>query len=380
MIKYIIVIKCVRQLDMHENCINIQFLGYKMDKNNINSTLTGFENTEVNGQGNSGENIQDSAIFENCRKILDECRAEAAKRLVGQGQVIDAILTAIITGGHVLLEGVPGLAKTLAVKTFAELSGLDFKRIQFTPDLLPADVSGTLIYEQNTGNFSVRKGPVFTNVVLADEINRAPAKVQSALLEAMAEKQVTIGEKTYPLPQPFLVLATQNPIEQEGTYNLPEAELDRFLLKVLVSYPTPQEEIQIVKTAGKAGDVAVKKVLFAQKIKDLQLAFEKVVCADKIIEYMVNIVSVTRNLNTGRRTEFSKYISFGASPRSGIALLQCSKVKALFAGRSFVLPEDVKNAACEVLRHRLVLSYEAAADGITADEIISKILTFVPVP
>lgn len=351
-----------------------------MDKNNkdLTSDLTSESFSGVAGGGKDGQ--ADAEFFDGCRKIIEDCRAEAAKRLVGQASVIDAILTAIITGGHVLLEGVPGLAKTLAVKTFADISGLDFKRIQFTPDLLPADVSGTLIYDQNSGKFSVRKGPVFTNLVLADEINRAPAKVQSALLEAMAEKQVTIGEQTYALPEPFLVLATQNPIEQEGTYNLPEAELDRFLLKVLVSYPTPQEEVQIVKTAGKAGDVAVKKVLSAQKIKDLQSAFEKITCADKIIEYIVNLVSVTRTLNTGRRTDFSKYISFGASPRSGIALLQCAKVKALFAGRSFVLPEDVKNAACEVLRHRLVLSYEAAADGITADEIISKILTFVPVP
>lgn len=300
--------------------------------------------------------------------------------IVGQTHLVESLLIGLLSNGHVLLEGVPGLAKTLAIKTLANLVSGQFSRVQFTPDLLPADVIGTMIYSQTEGKFIANRGPIFANFVLADEINRAPAKVQSALLEAMAEKQVTIGEKTYPLPQPFLVLATQNPIEQEGTYILPEAELDRFLLKVLVSYPTPQEEIQIVKTAGKAGDVAVKKVLSAQKIKDLQSAFEKVVCADKIIEYMVNIVSVTRNLNTGRRTEFSKYISFGASPRSGIALLQCSKVKALFAGRSFVLPEDVKNVACEVLRHRLVLSYEAAADGITADEIISKILTFVPVP
>ncbi len=338
-----------------------------MDKNNIDSTLEELD-------------AADNTLFENCRKIVEECRTESAKRLVGQQHVIDAILTSIITGGHLLLEGVPGLAKTLAVNTFAEFSGLDFKRIQFTPDLLPADVSGTLIYEQNTGRFSVRKGPVFTNIVLADEINRAPAKVQSALLEAMAERQVTIGDETYPLPEPFLVFATQNPIEQEGTYNLPEAELDRFLLKVLVDYPGAQEEIQIVKTAGKANLIKVNKVLSASKIKELQGAYEKIVCADKIVEYIVNIVSVTRNLNKGRRTEFSKYISFGASPRAGIAMLQCAKVQALFAGRSFVLPQDVKNCALDVLRHRLVLSYEAAADGVTADDIISKILTFVPVP
>ncbi len=347
-----------------------------MDKNNISP----FDSAVSENTQNTTSELKDVALFENCKKTVETCRAEAAKRLVGQTHVIDAILTSIITGGHLLLEGVPGLAKTLAVNTFADISGLDFKRIQFTPDLLPADVTGTLLYEQNTAKFTVRKGPVFTNIVLADEINRAPAKVQSALLEAMAEKQVTIGDETYRLPEPFLVFATQNPIEQEGTYSLPEAELDRFLLKVLVDYPSPQEEIEIVKTAGKANHVEVKKVLSAAKIKELQSAFEKVVCADKIVEYIVNVVSVTRNLNKGRRADFSKYISFGASPRSGIALLQCAKVRALFAGRSFVLPQDVKECAADVLRHRLVLSYEAAADGVTADDIISKILTFVPVP
>lgn len=329
---------------------------------------------------NENQNI-DSNQFEKISKLIQECREEAAKRIVGQSQIIDSILTALITGGHILIEGVPGLAKTLAVKTFAEIAGMDFKRIQFTPDLLPADVSGTLIFEQTSGKFSVRKGPVFTNIVLADEINRAPAKVQSALLEAMAEKQVTIGEETYKLPSPFLVLATQNPIEQEGTYNLPEAELDRFLLKVQVSYPTIQEEVQIVRTCGKAGEIPVKKLLSSSKIQEMQNLLEQIVCDDKIIEYIVKIVAVTRNQNLkSKKTEIEKYISFGASPRSSIALLQCAKCKALFAGRSFVLPEDVKNSALEVLRHRLVLSYEAAADGITSDDLISKILTFVPVP
>lgn len=319
--------------------------------------------------------------FDNCKKIIDSVRKEAAKRLVGQTEVIDGILTAIVCGGHILLEGVPGLAKTLAVKTFADISGIDFKRIQFTPDLLPADVSGTLIYEQTSGKFSVRKGPVFTNLVLADEINRAPAKVQSALLEAMAEKQVTIGEETYPLPDPFLVLATQNPIEQEGTYNLPEAELDRFLLKVMVPYPTAQEEIQIVKTCGKADQVAVKKILTKETIKDLQRILDSVTCDDSIVEYIVSIVSVTRTITaTSKKNDISKYISFGASPRSGIAMLQCAKAHAMFNGRSFVTPEDVNAVALSVLRHRLVLSYEAAADGVTADDIISRILSFVPVP
>ncbi len=330
--------------------------------------------------------------FTECKNLVQEIKDQAAKRIVGQSQVIEGILTALVCNGHILLEGVPGLAKTLAVKTFAELSGLDFKRIQFTPDLLPADVSGTLIYEQHSGKFSVRKGPVFTNVVLADEINRSPAKVQSALLEAMAEKQVTIGEESYPLPSPFLVLATQNPIEQEGTYNLPEAELDRFLLKVLVPYPTPQEEVEIVKTAGKAGEVPVEKILSAEKLKEMQALLNEITCDDKIVEYIVSIVTATRPNQEKKplskiavrampkKDDISKYISFGASPRAGIALLQSAKAQALFQGRDFVLPDDIKAAAPAVLRHRIVLSYEAAADGVSSDDLIQKILEILPLP
>ena len=317
-----------------------------------------------------------------CRELAQNCRDEAAKRLVGQNQVIDGILMAMVAGGHVLLEGVPGLAKTLAVRTFAEISGLDFKRIQFTPDLLPADLTGTLIYEQNTGRFSVHKGPVFTNVVFADEINRAPAKVQSALLESMAEKQVTIGETTYKLPDPFFVLATQNPIEQEGTYNLPEAELDRFLMKILVPYPTASEEIKIVQTGGNAPLVPVEKVFSAQALKKCRALLERIVCDEKIVEYIVSIVNVTRPSNSlaAAKSDISKYITYGASPRAGIALLQCAKVQALFSGRSFVLPDDIKAVAKNVLRHRLVLSYEAAASNVSADDIIEKILELTPLP
>jgi len=328
--------------------------------------------------------------LEDSRVLIDECRKEVAKRLVGQSAVVDGILTAFIAGGHVLLEGIPGLAKTLAVKAFSDVAGLDFKRVQFTPDLLPADVSGTLVYERTSGQFTVRKGPVFTNILLADEINRAPAKVQSALLEAMAEKQVTIGEKTYPLPQPFFVLATQNPIEQEGTYNLPEAELDRFLLKINVPYPTAEEECQIVKTAGKAGEIPVKNVFKAEQLMNLRKLLDYIVCDDKLVSYIVSIVNVTRPLTEKKNghisvikkspDEIARYITYGASPRAGIALLQCSKVQALFNGRSFVLPEDIKAVAPAVLRHRLVLSYEAAAGGITADDLIEKILNFMPLP
>ena len=333
-----------------------------------------------------------SEKFTEYKNLITEIKKEAAKRIVGQEQVIDGILTALVCGGHILLEGVPGLAKTLAVKTFAEISGLDFKRIQFTPDLLPADVSGTLIYEQMSGKFSVRKGPVFTNVVLADEINRSPAKVQSALLEAMAERQVTIGEESHALPSPFIVLATQNPIEQEGTYNLPEAELDRFLLKVLVPYPTPAEEVAIVKTAGKANQVPVSKILTAEKLSQMQALLNQVNCDEKLIEYIVSIVAATRPASEKKvasklavrtmpkKDDISKYISFGASPRAGIALLQCAKAKALFAGRDFVLPDDIKEAAPAVLRHRIVLSYEAAADSVTSDDLIQKILDLMPLP
>ena len=322
------------------------------------------------------------ADLEACRNILEQCRNEAARRIVGQKQIIDGILTAMITGGHILLEGVPGLAKTLAVKTFAEISGLNFKRVQFTPDLLPADISGTLIYEQHSGQFTVRKGPVFTNILLADEINRAPAKVQSALLEAMAEEQVTIGEHSYRLPKPFFVLATQNPIEQEGTYGLPEAELDRFLLKVQVPYPSPAEEINIVKAEGRSALYPVNQILTAETLLKCRAAVDAIVCEEKILEYIVSIVRVTRPLSddSAKKSDISRYISFGASPRAGIALVRCAKVQALFAGRSFVLPEDVKAVAHSVLRHRLVLSYEAAADGVDSDTLISRILALMPVP
>ena len=351
-----------------------------------------FFSIKIENVGLRMEKKSTKAELDECVDYIQKCRVEAAKRIIGQQQVIDGILTALVAGGHVLLEGVPGLAKTLAVKTIAEISGLDFKRIQFTPDLLPADVTGTLIYEQGSGKFTVRKGPVFTNVVLADEINRAPAKVQSALLEAMAESQVTIGETTYRLPEPFFVLATQNPIEQEGTYNLPEAELDRFLIKLTVPYPTPEEEVAIVKTNGDAGLIGVKKVFSATALQKCRDVVDSVTVDDKVVEYIVSLVSVTRpeanqkvekhiTISTAnKRNDILHYISFGASPRAGIALLRCAKVAALFAGRSFVLPEDVQTVIHAVLRHRLVLSYEAAADGVTADDLISKILELMPTP
>lgn len=323
------------------------------------------------------------AELDECFEYIKKCRAETARRVVGQRDVIDGIIMALVAGGHVLLEGVPGLAKTLAVKTFADISGLEYKRIQFTPDLLPADVSGTLIYDQGSGKFSVRKGPVFANLVLADEINRAPAKVQSALLEAMAEHQVTIGETSYKLSEPFFVLATQNPIEQEGTYSLPEAELDRFLLKLVASYPSPEEEIEIVRSEGRAAEIPVSNVFSAHALQKCRNAVDAVTVDDKMLAYIVSIVNFTRPSpaqRTSRRTDIQRYISFGASPRAGIALLRCAKVHALFENRSFVLSEDIQAVAKPVLRHRLVLHYEAAADNVTSDDLISKIIDLMPLP
>ena len=327
-------------------------------------------------------NVVTKAELDECFNYIKKAREEVANRVVGQKDVIDGIIMALIAGGHVLLEGVPGLAKTLAVKTFADISGLEYKRIQFTPDLLPADVTGTLIYEQSSGRFNVRRGPVFANLVLADEINRAPAKVQSALLEAMAEQQVTIGENTYKLAEPFFVLATQNPIEQEGTYNLPEAELDRFLLKLIVHYPTPEEEIQIVKSEGRAEKIPVNKVFNSYALEKCRNAVDAVTVDDKMLAYIVSIVNATRanSVQPNRKNDIQRYIAFGASPRAGIALLRCAKVHALFENRSFVLAEDIQAVAKEVLRHRLVLNYEAAADNVNADNLIEKIIDYMPVP
>ena len=321
--------------------------------------------------------------------LIDICRKELAKRIVGQREMIDGMLAALIAGGHILLEGVPGLAKTLAVKSLAEITGLEFKRVQFTPDLLPADLTGTLIWEQAKGSFSVRRGPVFANVILADEINRAPAKMQSALLEAMEERQVTIGETSYPLPDPFFVLATENPIEHEGTYALPEAELDRFLLKLLVHYPAPEEELAIIGrspplSSGGTGKLPpLSTVLDSAAITQLRSAADFIHLDEKIAEYIVSIVTATRPAsarNTGRAEGLYRYVSYGASPRASIALYRCSRILALFSGKEFVSPEEVKAAAYPALRHRIVLSYEAEADGLDADAVISRILAHVPVP
>jgi len=323
-----------------------------------------------------------------CAALIAECRKEMGARIVGQKEMIDGLLAALVAGGHILLEGVPGLAKTLAVKSLAQITGLEFKRIQFTPDLLPADLTGTMIWEQANGKFTVRRGPIFANVILADEINRAPAKVQSALLEAMEEKQVTIGETSHPLPDPFFVLATENPIEHEGTYSLPEAELDRFLMKLLITYPQPVEELDIVKnspsmSSGSSGSrSALAPVLSMEKLTFLRNIADAIHIDDEISKYIVSIVTATRPTSGSKAAADSvyRYVSFGASPRASIALFRCCKILAMFDGRNFVSPEDVKTAALPVLRHRIVLSYEAEAEGMDADAVIARILSHVPVP
>ncbi len=310
---------------------------------------------------------------------LEQCREEIGKRIVGQQSMVDGILMALIAGGHVLLEGVPGLAKTLAVKTVADVVDVGFKRLQFTPDLLPADLIGTLVYRQNSGEFVPRKGPIFSNIILADEINRAPAKVQSALLEAMEERQVTIGETTYPLPDPFFVLATQNPIEHEGTYPLPEAQLDRFLMKLKIDYPSSEEELKILRRRGINTDIDVGKVLNPIQLRELRKVASTILVDERIEEYIVQVVTASRTSSEESRS-FSRFIDYGASTRATIYLYRCAKIKALFEGRTFVIPDDVKAVAYRVMRHRIVLSYEAESEELTPDDVITQLLKVVPVP
>ncbi len=312
-------------------------------------------------------------------KTLARAREEIARSVVGQQGMIDGLLMGILANGHILLEGVPGLAKTRAVKAISAVIDSSFKRIQFTPDLLPADLVGNTVYRQQTGEFVPRKGPVFSNIVLADEVNRAPAKVQSALLESMEERQVTIGEETYPLPEPFFVLATQNPIEQEGTYPLPEAQLDRFLMKLSVEYPSPKEELQILRKVGVEQDVSLKPILFRPDIRRLKDIVAGITVDERIEEYIVALVTASRETSRGGHS-FSRYIEFGASPRATIYLYRCAKVNALFEGRDYVVPEDVKAIARPVLRHRVVLSYEAEAEELTPEDVVNYLLSAVPVP
>ena len=340
-----------------------------------------------------------NAGIEAARAMIAKYREEMARVVVGQRALVDGVLAAAIAGGHALLEGVPGTAKTLAVKAFASLFALSFKRIQFTPDLLPSDLTGTLVYNMQRCEFSARRGPIFANIILADEVNRAPAKVQSALLEAMAERQVTIGDDTLALPQPFIVLATQNPIEHEGTYRLPEAELDRFFIKIIVGYPSMEEEREIALLGqGDSSNFEAERInpltaLFSfEDLRALRDAALSIHCDEAITAYIVSLVAATRPpLEQGaqeRRTgagrlkpsSYLQYMRLGASPRASIALCRYAKIKALFAGRGWVAPEDVKDAAPDVLRHRISLSYEAVSEGVAADDVVTMILDAVGQP
>ena len=304
---------------------------------------------------------------------------EIKKIIVGQDHMLERLIVALLARGHILVEGVPGLAKTMAIKTVAEAIGGDFKRIQFTPDLVPADLVGTRIYNQKTGEFNTSFGPVFTNLLLADEINRAPAKVQSALLEVMQERQVTIGRETYPVPRPFLALATQNPIETEGTYPLPEAQVDRFMLKVLVGYPSPTEEFVIVERMTGALQ-AVQKVLNTDQLLALQKEVDEVYVDPALIEYAVRVVNATRRPQGVGLKELEPYLTFGASPRASINLILTARALAYMRGRMYALPQDVLDMVLDVIRHRLVLSYEALSDNVNADDLLNRILNRIPLP
>lgn len=302
------------------------------------------------------------------------------RTIVGQKHLVNSLLTGLLSNGHILLEGVPGLAKTLAIKTLASLIDAKFGRLQFTPDLLPADVIGTLIYSQKDEKFSVKKGPIFANFVLADEINRAPAKVQSALLEAMQEHQVTIGDNTFKLPEPFLVLATQNPIEQEGTYELPEAQVDRFMLKVIIDYPTIEEEKKIIRAHINDSFVTPLPVIGTDRIVKARELVKKVYIDERIEQYIADIVFATRYPEQYKLKEMKNYISFGGSPRASINLALAARSCAFIKRRGYVIPEDVREVAGDVLRHRIGLSYEAEASNVTADDIVREILNKVEVP
>ena len=314
------------------------------------------------------------------RDRLEPFYREVGKVIVGQRHLIDRLLIGLLTDGHILLEGVPGLAKTLAIRTVSKTLRLDFKRIQFTPDLLPADILGTQIYNPRTGEFTVKRGPIFANVILADEINRAPAKVQSALLEAMQEKQVTIGETTFPLPQPFLVLATQNPIEQEGTYPLPEAQVDRFMLKVVLGYPNRADELTILdRMGGIAPNLEVEPVLGRDDLLSLRETVNGIYVDAKIKNYLVDIVHATRR-PAEYGLDLAALIQFGASPRATIALVRAARAQAFLDGRGYVTPQDVKSTVVDAMRHRLIISYEAEAEEVKAEDLLQRILDRLPVP
>ncbi len=311
---------------------------------------------------------------------LNQLRQEAAKVVVGQTYMIDRLLMGLIADGHILIEGIPGLAKTTAVKTVSDTIRTSFSRIQFTPDLLPADLIGTEIYRQQSHDFVVKKGPLFTNLLLADEINRAPAKVQSALLEAMQERQVTIGDQTHQLPDPFLVLATQNPIEQEGTYPLPEAQVDRFMLKLKVGYPDKPQEIEIMRRMASRAKPSVEAVLTPEDIKGMREVADMIYLDGKVEEYIVDIVFATREPAMFGLNKLERLIDYGASPRASIYLSQAARVQAFMSGRAYVTPQDVKTIGPDVLRHRLLISYEAEAQDLDSDDLVGEIFNTVDVP
>lgn len=320
------------------------------------------------------EKIKEESIF------LQDIKKEISKMISGQQELVNSLLVAILSNGHILVEGLPGLAKTTTIKTLAQAIKAQFQRIQFTPDLLPADITGTLIYHQGTGNFMIKKGPIFANIILADEINRAPAKVQSALLEAMQERQVTIGDNTYKLPDPFLVMATQNPIEQEGTYPLPEAQVDRFMLKVNITYPSKEEEIKIIDTITTGKKIDIQPVVDVEKIINARKLVENIYVDDKIKAYVVDIVNATRFPEKYKLDKIKPWIRYGASPRATIFLVQAAKAYAFIEGRAYITPQDIKNISFDVLRHRILLSYEAEAEDITTETIIKMIFETVDVP
>jgi len=312
--------------------------------------------------------------------VIEQTMAEMAKVIVGQKELLERMMIALLASGHILLEGVPGLAKTLAIKTLARVTDLNFKRIQFTPDLLPADLTGTMVFNPKTAEFYTRKGPIFTNLLLADEINRAPAKVQSALLEAMQELQVTLGDESHPIAGPFMVMATQNPIEQEGTYPLPEAQIDRFLLKVKITYPQKLEEKEIVSRMAGGGDIPIKPVLSKTALVKLQKSYQLVYMDERIKDYIINLVFATRFPKEAGIPKLKNLIQFGASPRASIYLTETAKALAFIRRRGYVTPEDVKTIGRDVLRHRIILSYEAEAEALSSDDIINDIFNNVVVP
>lgn len=313
-------------------------------------------------------------------EVIKQIRSEIAKAVVGQENMIDGLLIGLLCDGHILIEGIPGLAKTTTVKALSQTLGLAFKRVQFTPDLLPSDILGAEVYDPKNNAFRIKQGPIFTNLLLADEINRAPAKVQSALLEVMAERQVTLGDESFRLEPPFLVMATQNPIENEGVYPLPEAQLDRFMLKIKVGYNTPEEELSIARRVASASGETIRPVIDMQTLQSLRDQVRNVHIDEEVERYMIELVSATREPEKFGLPEIRRYLQFGASPRVSIDLFKAVRAVAFLQGKTFVSPADIARIVKEVMRHRLVLSYEAEAEGVTSDELIEKIVKAVPIP